>query len=75
MDVISAMTDTIGGAEKVNNVLTALNLKSISNLNLKNIENHCEVVMIDLSKDLSKTASVEAFSMELRYMYFLCLCI
>jgi hypothetical protein len=64
------MIDTIGGAEKVNNVLAALNLRPISNPNLKNMETRCGEVMIGLSEDLSKAAAQDAFSMEMRYFFF-----
>jgi len=60
------MIDTIGGADKVNNVLAALNLGPISHPNLKKLETRCGEVMIGLSEDLSKAA----FSMEMRYFFF-----
>ena len=65
------MIDSIGGADKVNNVLTALNLRPISNPNLKNMETPCGEVIIGLSEDLSKAAAQDAFSMEMRYFWFL----
>ena len=65
------MIDTIGGADRVNNVLAALNLRPISHPNLKKMETRCGEVMIGLSEDLSKAAAQDAFSMEIRYFCFL----
>jgi len=69
--IIPAMIDTIGGADKVNNFLAALNLRPISHPNLKNMDTRCGEVIFGLTEDLSKAAAQDAFSMEMRYFCFL----
>lgn len=60
------MIDTLGGAEQVNNLLAALNLKTISNSNLKKMEARAGDAVIELSSEISKQAAQEAFSREMR---------
>lgn len=60
------MIDTLGGPVQVNNLLAALNLKTISDANLKKMETRAGEVMLSLSKDISREAAQEAFAKEMK---------
>ena len=55
------MIDTLGGPQQVNNLLAALNLKTISERNLKMMEARAGEVLVCQSQDISRKAAQEAF--------------
>lgn len=66
MKLITTMIDTLGGPVQVNNLLAALNLKTISDANLKKMETRAGEVGLSLSKDISREAAQEAFAKEMK---------
>ena len=60
------MIDSLGGPCRVNNFLTALNMKPISNDNLKKMENRAGPFVERFAKDSCHIAADEAFQAEMR---------
>ncbi|XP_053389293.1 uncharacterized protein LOC123543346 isoform X1 [Mercenaria mercenaria] len=61
----STMIDSLGGAEKVNNLLAVLNLKAIHPKNLKLLENRAGEAIQEVSRESCKNAAKEAFEKEM----------
>lgn len=65
INIIVAMIDSIGGAAKVNNFLSTLNIKPISQKNLAKMEQRAGETIVALSKEISEDAAREAFDREI----------
>ncbi|XP_053400864.1 uncharacterized protein LOC128557492 [Mercenaria mercenaria] len=59
------MIDSLGGAEKVNNLLAVLNLKAIHPKNLKLMETRAGEAIQEVSRESCKNAAKEAFEKEM----------
>uniref|UniRef100_A0A8W8NP81 Exonuclease domain-containing protein n=1 Tax=Magallana gigas TaxID=29159 RepID=A0A8W8NP81_MAGGI len=61
----TAMIDSLGGADRVNNVLAALNLKPISQKNLKMIERRAGNFVESIAKSSMSKAAKDSFELEM----------
>jgi hypothetical protein len=59
------MIDSLGGPKRVINMLSTLNLKTISDTNLKEMERRAGDVIEQVSVESSKAAADEAFRNEM----------
>jgi len=67
------MIDSIGGPQRVNNMLTTLNLPFISNKNLKVMKRQAGAMIEEFADDSMQQAAVRAFEQEMRYgLFILC---
>lgn len=64
--LFSAMIDSIGGPVKVNNMLSTLNIKPISNKNLMKMQRRAGAAVETVSKRLAKEAAAKAFQQEMK---------
>lgn len=64
-DFFSAMIDSLGGPDRVNNVLAALNLKPISQKNLKMIERRAGNFVESIAKSSMSKAAKDSFELEM----------
>lgn len=69
------MIDALGGPQIVNNVLTTLNLPSISHKNLKVMERRAGEMIEEFADNSMEQRGREAFEAELRYIFCLTLVI
>ena len=69
MFCISAMIDSIGGARKVNNFLTTLNMKPIPHANLTSMERRTGPTVERVAKDVCREAAEATFQEEMRYSF------
>lgn len=60
------MIDSVGGARRVNNLLTTLNIKAINCKNLQAMEQRVGPVIEDLSRQNAKKYAREAFDAEMK---------
>ena len=60
------MIDSLGGPKRVNNFLTALNLKPVSNKNLKKMEVRAGEVVELVAKESAQSAAKQAYISEMR---------
>lgn len=61
----SAMIDSLGGPNKVNNMLAALNIPSISNSKLKKMERRTGTSIEKVASESMQAAAKEAFQREM----------
>ena len=59
------MIDSLGGADRVNNFLSVLNLKPISQKNLKAIERRAGYFVESVAKSSMETAATDSFQREM----------
>lgn len=62
----TAMIDSIGGPDKVNNMLSTLNIPPISGKNLKSMERRAGEVVEEVARKSTQNAAIEAFRMEMQ---------
>ena len=62
---VTAMIDSIGGACRVNNFLSTLNIKPIDHKNLQNMEKRAGKAIIEYSEESQKKAAEKAFQKEM----------
>ena len=60
------MIDSLGGPKRVNNFLATLNLKPVSNKNLKKMEVRAGEIIELVSKESDRNAAKEAYASEMR---------
>lgn len=65
------MIDSLGGPRRVNNMLATLNLKTVSDANLKKMEIRAGDVVEKVSAESSRAAAEEAFTNEMEYVFFI----
>ncbi|XP_060588030.1 uncharacterized protein LOC132743517 [Ruditapes philippinarum] len=61
----TAMIDSLGGPRRVNNMLATLNLKTVSETNLKKMEKRAGVVLEKVSTESANAAADEAYRLEM----------
>ncbi|KAL4236486.1 hypothetical protein ACF0H5_004872 [Mactra antiquata] len=61
----TAMIDSLGGPQKVNNMLAALNIPTISNSNLKKMERRAGKLIEKVASDSMKAAAQDAYRSEM----------
>ena len=64
----AAIIDALGGPQKVNNVLTTLNLPPISHKNLKVMERRAGEMIEDFAHLSMENRSREAYEAEMRFV-------
>ncbi|XP_062601776.1 uncharacterized protein LOC134263439 [Saccostrea cucullata] len=62
----TAMIDSIGGPDKVNNILSTLNIPTISSKILKSMERRAGEVIEEVARKSTNNAALEAFKMEMQ---------
>lgn len=62
------MIDSLGGPRRVNNFLSTLNLKTVSDSNLKKMEKRAGVVIEKVATESARAAADEAYKMEMGYV-------
>ena len=72
--IITAMIDSLGGADRVNNVLAALNLKPISQKNLKLMERRAGNFVESVAKKSTAKAAKDSFELEMEYENNISIC-
>ena len=60
------MIDSLGGPNKVNNLLAALNIPTISNSKLKKMERRAGKSIEKVAADSMKTAAQDAYQKEMK---------
>ena len=68
--IFSAMVDSMGGPQRVNNVLSTLNLPVISNKNLKKMERRAGKMIEEYAEESMKRASFSAYDQEMRFAFY-----
>ena len=68
MFILVAMIDSIGGPVKVNNMLTALNLKEIPDRNLKLMERRVGPGILSYAEKSTREAAEATFQAEMKYV-------
>lgn len=64
--VFTAMIDSLGGPVRVNNFLASLNLKPISNKNLKTMERRAGNVVEQVADKSARQSALDAFQKEMK---------
>lgn len=62
------MIDSLGGPRRVNNMLATLNLKTISDSNLKRMEKRAGEIVEKVSAESTRAAADEAYRIEMGYV-------
>ncbi|KAH3711760.1 hypothetical protein DPMN_071434 [Dreissena polymorpha] len=65
------MIDSLGGPRRVNNMLATLNLKTISDTNLKKMVKRAGDVIEQVSAESTQAAAEEAYRNEMEYFHYL----
>ena len=62
------MVDILGGPKKVNNFLSTLNIPTINDKTLKEIERRAGGVIENVSKEITKQAAADAYKKEMAWV-------
>jgi len=68
------MVDTLGGAVRVNNLLSALDLKVINHNNLKSMEGRAGEVIEAFANSSSQKAAEDAYKKEMLWILYIFVC-
>lgn len=63
------MIDSVGGPDRVNNLLSTLNIKPINCRNLKKMERRAGAAIETVASESQREAAISAFLQEMRYVF------